>query len=510
MMSEVVRDRATCLPPFGRLGAALTLAALAVVTPTGQAAADAGSAVSFAETAALRDAVTIDGVVRHLTALQAIADAHGGTRTAGTSGDAASVDYVAQRLRAAGYTVWFETFTLPLFEELRPPRLTVLGGAGDDGVQGDVAVRTMTFSGAGTVEGPVWPVGSRARNADADADRGCRPADFRGMPQGAVALARRGGCWLDRKVSHAVDAGAAAILVYDRDDDDGTGTAASRGELDEPARIPAVTLTHSTGRRLAQAARRGEVRVRLSVEARIEHRPTRNLLAERPVGDPERMVLVGAHLDSVPEGPGINDNASGAGAILEIARQLAELGPKTRNRLRFAFWAAEENGLLGSHEYAASLSPDELERIAAALNFDSLASPNYARFVYDGDGSISDEAGPPGSARIERILRDYFADAGLTVAEIDLEDGSDHLSFVEYGLPVGGLAAGDGELKSQEEAALFGGTAEAPYDPCYHDACDTLASINRTALDELSDAAAHAVLALGAEPWPRRAPLERD
>ena len=211
------------------------------------------------------------------------------------------------------------------------------------------------------------------------------------------------------------------------------------------------------------------------------------------------MVLVGAHLDSVWDGPGINDNASGVAAVLEIALQIARLGIKTPNRLRFAFWSAEEDGLLGSAHHVASLSAGERERIGAVLNFDMLGSPNYARFVYDGDGSASEEAGPPGSEHIEQLFRAYFEALGLPVAEIDLEDSSDHLSFAEYGMPVGGLVAGDGELKSREEAEQFNGSADEPYDPCFHEVCDRLAGINRQALDELSDAATHIVLALGSE-----------
>lgn len=469
----------------------LALAALNLmaVSPA-NAASDTETPAAVASSAALRAAVTPDGVIGHLAALQAIADAHGGTRTAGSPGHEASVDYVAEQLREAGYAVRFETFTFPRFEELQPPRLTVSAGSGEEAIAG-LEPRTLIFSGAGTVEAPIWPAGRRKWNAVA---QGCEASDFKGMPQGAIALVRRGECWLGTKVENAAEAGAAAVIIYNRD-----GKGAFGGELSEPASIPAVTLGHAAGRKLAEAARRGQVTARLSVEARTHQQPTRNLIAETGTVDPERVVLVGAHLDSVPDGPGINDNASGAAAILEIARQIARLGIEPANRLRFAFWSAEENGLLGSHHHAESLSPRERERIAAVLNFDMLGSPNYARLVYDGDGSISDEAGPDGSARIERIFRDYFAAVGLAVGEIDFEDPSDHLSFAEYGIPAGGLVAGDGEHKSSKEARLFGGEADAPYDPCFHEACDRLDNINSKAIGELSDAAAHAVVVLGSD-----------
>lgn len=471
-----------------RLPPLLAALALGSATPAAIAQPAGGGAAAVEGTAALRAAVTADGVLGHLAALQAIADAHGGDRAAGSAGYDASVDYVAGRLREAGYTVRFETFDLPLFEELRPPTLAVLAGLGPDDVEA-LQPRTLEFSGAGTVEGPVWPAGGR--KADADAIRGCRASDFEGMPPGAIALVRRGRCPLDTAVANAAAAGAGGVVAYSRSDDD---------HLHEPSAIPAVSLDHAAGTRLAEAARRSGVTVRLDVATRTRLHPTRNVIAETGQGDPERVILVGAHLDSVPGSPGINDNASGVGAVLEIALQIARLGIEPANRLRFAFWGAEEIDLNGSSHHASSLAPGELERLQAVLNFDMLASPNYARFVYDGDGSGSEEAAPAGSARIEQMFRAYFAAVGLPVAEIALEDGSDHLSFVEHGVPVGGLVAGDGEPKRPEEARLFGGTAGAPYDPCYHAACDTLATVNRTALDELSDAIAHVVLALGSDP----------
>ena len=233
------------------------------------------------------------------------------------------------------------------------------------------------------------------------------------------------------------------------------------------------------------------------METRAFSYDSRNVIAETAGGDPGAVVLIGAHLDSVPEGPGINDNGTGVAAILEVARQLSRLDVQTANKLRFAFWTDEENEMLGSHQHAASLSPTELKRIMAVLNFDTLGSSNYGRFVYDGDGSASDKAAPPGSELIERMFRTYFAAVGLAIAEKPLEDASDHLSFVEYGVPVGGLLAGDGETKSAKEAGMFGGSAGAPYDPCYHEACDTLNAVNRAGLDELADAAAHGIIMLG-------------
>ena len=436
----------------------------------------------LAASAALRAAVTPDNIVRHLAALQAIADENGGNRAAGTAGHEASVDYVAGQLRQAGYQVRFEAVEIPIVQETQPPRLTV---STEFGLHlRDFQLRTLPYSAAGSLEAPLQPAGD-----------GCEKADFARLSSGSVALVQSGSCSAWRKVRNAAAAGADAVIVYDRRSDRMPPIITQR--VGEMTAIPGVRLDHATGSMLAEALRRGPVTVQLKVETRAFSYDSRNVIAETAGGDPGAVVLIGAHLDSVPEGPGINDNGTGVAAILEVARQLSRLDVHTANKLRFAFWTDEENEMLGSHQHAASLSPTELKRIMAVLNFDTLGSSNYGRFVYDGDGSASDKAAPPGSELIERMFRTYFAAVGLAIAEKPLEDASDHLSFVEYGVPVGGLLAGDGEAKSAREAGMFGGSAGAPYDPCYHEACDTLNAVNRAGLDELADAAAHGIIMLG-------------
>jgi Zn-dependent M28 family amino/carboxypeptidase len=136
------------------------------------------------------------------------------------------------------------------------------------------------------------------------------------------------------------------------------------------------------------------------------NRTTQNIIADSPKGKKGQTIVVGAHLDSVTAGPGINDNGSGSATILEIAEQLAKLGytKKLQRQVRFAFWGAEELGLLGSQYYVDSLTDRQRAKIYANLNFDMLGSPNYVRFVYDGNGSDTPDAGPPGSEAIEKIF----------------------------------------------------------------------------------------------------------
>jgi Zn-dependent M28 family amino/carboxypeptidase len=239
--------------------------------------------------------------------------------------------------------------------------------------------------------------------------------------------------------------------------------------------------------------------MRVKTDMIAEQRTTVNVIAESPGGDPNNVVVVGAHLDSVARGPGINDNGSGSAAILEVAEQFAHHGRDARNKLRFVWWGAEELGLIGSTYYVNQLSSDELARIRLNLNFDMIGSPNFVRFVYDGDNSAfpvgpGAAAGPHGSGEIEDLFAAYFEGQGLPSAETPFSGRSDYGPFIARGIPAGGLFTGAEGVKTAEQAAVFGGTAGIAYDPCYHLACDTYDNNNNAGLDQMSDAAAHAIL----------------
>jgi Zn-dependent M28 family amino/carboxypeptidase len=222
---------------------------------------------------------------------------------------------------------------------------------------------------------------------------------------------------------------------------------------------------------------------------------TANVYADTAGGRDDRLVVVGAHLDSVHEGPGIQDNGSGSAAILEIAEQFATLGIEPRNKVRFAWWGGEEDGLIGSTYYVSQLDARGVRSTSVNLNFDMIGSPNFVRFVYDGDGSATGAVGPNGSANVEQVFNDYFAAMGLPVEPTAFDGRSDYGPFIAVGIPAGGLFTGAEGIKTPEEVAIYGGTAGEQYDPCYHLACDTFDNISLQALDEMSDAAAHATLA---------------
>jgi hypothetical protein len=259
--------------------------------------------------------------------------------------------------------------------------------------------------------------------------------------------------------------------------------------------VPVISASFAIGESLYTTSLGTDVKVHVVVDTISDLLETQNVIAELS-GRQDQVVLAGAHLDSVFSGPGINDNGSGSAALLEIATQMAGLNIKPRNTVRFAWWGAEEAGLVGSDIYVNSLAVDEVKNIAAYLEFEMLGSPNFVRFVFDGDGSDSPSPGPEGSANIEQVLNDYFADQGLPVESTPLDLRHSFNSFILNGIPAGGLFTGDFGIKTAEQVSIFGGTAGDQYDPCYHLACDTFDNVNLQALDEMSDAAAHVILTL--------------
>ncbi len=215
----------------------------------------------------------------------------------------------------------------------------------------------------------------------------------------------------------------------------------------------------------------------------------RNVVAQTRSGNAQQVVMAGAHLDSVPEGPGINDNASGVAALLEAAVRMGG-SPSVPNAVRFAFWGAEEVDLEGSAAYVESLSRGDRGAIALYLNLDMVASPNAGYFVQGGYGEDESETGPAGSDSVGRVLVEELAATGVTAELTPFDGGSDFDAFVEAGIPTGGVYTGDEGVKTSEQADRWGGQAGAVFDPCYHAACDRAEGIHRGALDDFSDAIA--------------------
>ena len=432
------------------------------------------SARSATPPGALARAITPRRLRAHLSALEAIARRNGGTRAAGTPGYTKSVQYVAQQLRKAGYRPRLNMFVFPYFRETQATLFTRTVPSTRTYQRGPDFV-TMRYSGGGNVTGRVVPVDLSSGSS------GCEDSDFAGLASGSVALMRRGGCPFSQKARLAEQHGAAAALTAN----DGLPgrTAPISATLIGSSSIPVMVVSSEVASELASLAQAGPVQVHIAMTVATTNAQAANVIADLP-GRRKGVVLLGAHLDSVANGPGINDNGSGSVTVLEIARQARRLHIRPKHGLRFAFWGAEELGLVGSRSYVGSLPTSQRRRILDVINLDMLGSPNFGRIVYAGDGQ------PRGSLRIEQAFRTYFAGRRLPVEAESLGGGSDHASFAAAGIPVGGLFTGADELKSAELAQRFGGVAGRSFDSCYHKSCDTVANIDFGILEQLADAAA--------------------
>ncbi|MDI3312870.1 MAG: M28 family metallopeptidase [Mycobacterium sp.] len=443
---------------------------------TSRPVTEQAAATEFAT--ALRNRVSTDAMMAHLAKLQDIANANNGTRAVGTPGYDATVDYVVKTLRSSGFDVQTPEFQARVFHAEKGS-VTVAGKTLDAH-----ALEFSPATPAAGVSGPLVP-------APVEDSPGCTASDYDGLPvSGAVVLVDRGTCPFLQKEEAAVQRGAVALIVADNVDEKEMG--GTLGENSD-AKIPVVSITRADGAQLR--AHPGPTTVKLNASTRTFQ--ARNVIAQTKTGSTSNVVMAGAHLDSVPEGPGINDDGSGVAAVLETAVQLGS-SPRVRNAVRFGFWGAEELGLVGSRKYVQSLDVEALKDIALYLNFDMLASPNPGYFTYDGDLSMPpDQRGEPvvpeGSAGIERTLVGYLKSAGKVAQDTAFDGRSDYDGFTVAGIPSGGLFSGAEAKKSAEQAKLWGGTADEPFDPNYHKKTDTLDHIDRTPLGILGGGVAYAV-----------------
>lgn len=429
-MAVALATLTACAPGVDTAGAASE-------ADTTQMKADAGLA------AAAASPTMVDEIFTHLGQLQAAAEVNGGNRATGTPGYGASLDYVESVLRDAGY----DTHRVRLAAAHDDPDTATVTVVGRDAPVISSVVAMVGTPEADEITGPL--VTTHSAN-------GCSRADYADAA-GAVVLVQRGGCAFADKAQFAAQAQALAVLVQNNPGEgELRGDLIGRGDV-----VPTVGLSFEDGALLRSAAKSEEVVLRLTVEPGHSLVDVTDLVADWPESDGRDVVVLGAHLDSVAEGPGINDNASGVGAVLEVAIRLAEEG--SASGLRVAFWDAGELGQLGSSAYLDSLSAGERERISAYLNLDMVASPNGQLGLY-GEG-----------APLALIANELAGSAGLV---IDPGSFSDHTPFSEAGIPVGGLHTGVAVPLGMTDEVFKDSTAPAP-DPCNHLACDTLETVDQ-------------------------------
>jgi Zn-dependent M28 family amino/carboxypeptidase len=448
----------------------------------------------FDRSAELRRAVTTEGVWDHLEQFQRIADRNENTRASGTKGYNTSARYVKNKLRNAGYRVRVQTFDFVAFEEVTPAELEQTEPEAVT-YERTTDFEIMSYSGSGEVTAEVTAV-DFVLGPDNESTSGCEADDFDAFPAGNIALIQRGFCTFSEKAFFAQEAGAVGVIVFNQGNTpDRTEVLAGTLGPDPDITIPALGTSYEQGVEWIETIEADGLTLRMFTETLKTPGTTRNVFGTTPGGNPDNIVMAGGHLDSVPEGPGINDNGTGTAALLEIALEMADLNIEPKNKVRFAFWGAEEAGLLGSQYFIDNLTDEAGAKIALYLNFDMIGSPNFARFIYDGNGSAFPEVGggPPGSGAIERVFQNYFESKGLATSQTAFDGRSDYQGFINVGIPAGGLFTGAEGHKTEAQAQLYGGTPGEAYDPCYHQACDDIDNVSKRALGQMSDAIAHAV-----------------
>ncbi|CAO2648478.1 Nn.00g077450.m01.CDS01 [Neocucurbitaria sp. VM-36] len=451
-----------------------TLAAAASATPM-LARRQYGSNKTLVTSEALQEDITRENLVAGAQQLEDFAYAYPDrTRIIGSQGHNDTIYWLKDELEALDYydvslqnffTVAMVTGQINSF---------IVNGANASG-------QLLEYSASGNVTAPLVVV----------ANLGCNATDYPAAVSGNIALISRGSCEFGLKSVLAGNAGAAAAIIYNNAPGEFNGTlgAPPRPEGDY---VASISVSQEVGTGYVEAITGGaNITATIDVFTEISNVSTYNVLATTKSGDQNNKLAVGAHTDSVIAGPGINDDGSGTVGILEVAKALSKY--EINNAVTFGFWAAEEEGLLGSTYYVENLPANESAQIRGYLNFDMIASPNYIHAIYDGDGSAFNISGPAGSAELEAFLENFFTSAGQNFTATAFDGRSDYGPFLDAGIPSGGTFTGAEELKTEEEAVAFGGEAGIALDPCYHAACDNVDNLDLDAFELHSKAIAAAV-----------------
>lgn len=336
---------------------------------------------------------------------------------------------------------------------------------------------------------------------------GCTASDYDGMPANAIAVVLSGSdpCAIVDKALVAESVGAIAVIqrnaassttlsnvrvrIVDwHSDEEGT---------DPLVKIPVFSVSYSVGMSLVNESPLPTLS--FTADLKLEVNTTFNVICETGSSETSsNVIMVGSHLDSVPEGPGMNDNGSGSMTVLEMAKQFLRLNfaSKAVNPVRFAWWGAEEIGLLGARHYVREAQKSgTIGNVAMYFNYDMLGSPNFIPQVHDARAVLSNipEEVQHRSEKLQHALEEWFSTNSLPNSYSAMTGGSDYLPFLEAGVAAGGLATGASAKKTDDDRDTFGGLAEAAYDPCYHLYCDTPANVSPEALRQCSRAAAYAL-----------------
>lgn len=420
----------------------------------------------------------------------ALAAENGMNRAAGSAGYDASVSHVTAELAKTDFTVTEQDVVFRHFAETGNPVLERTAPTARTYAPNDDFI-TFTYSGSGNVTAeiaflnPMIPPGVNAN----DSDDGCNQAGFANV-SGKIAVIQRGTCEFREKALNAQKSGAAAVLIFNEGQAGRAMPIGGNLGEDSAVTIPVAGIGYEVAQGLYELSQAGAVTVRIEIQTTDESRTAKNIIAETPYGNADQVIMLGARLDSSPNSPGINDNATGAAALLEIAAQISEIGFDHLNAIRFAWWMGRD-GLAGAIHYTENLSEAEAAKIGMYLSADPIGSPNYVIGVYDTDVSETGNdpvsiTGDPNdfpvySDEIEAAFVAYFQAHGVIPVPMPVSGDTDYYPFIFIDVPFGGLFTGTDGIKTTAQAAVFGGNAGEPYDICNGLDCDDMSNVDSDA-----------------------------
>ncbi|KAH7039756.1 aminopeptidase-like protein Y [Microdochium trichocladiopsis] len=438
----------------------------------------------------LQDSISIDALVKRAEKLFDIAklsehEYNHPTRVIGSAGHVGTLKYIEQQIAELGdyYHFWNQSFPA-ISGRVNEHRLVIGNDVSKSGVPMQLTPPTKDKE---PVHGDLVLVDNE----------GCDESDYPKELKGNIAFILRGTCAYGTKSELAGKAGAKAAIVYNYDHDVIHGTLGSP----TPNQIATFSLSGDEAAPIIKDIKAGKTVDAIAyIDADVITTITTNLLAQTVEGDPDNCVMLGGHSDSVTAGPGINDDGSGSLSILEVATQLTKFS--VNNCVRFAWWAGEEEGLLGSDYYVSVLPEDENKKIRLFMDYDMMGSPNFAYQIYN----ATNAANPVGSEELRDLYIDWYEVQGLNYTFIPFDGRSDYDGFIRNGIPGGGIATGAEGIKTEAEVTQFGGKAGDWYDPCYHQLCDDVGNVNATAWEVNTKLIAHSVAtyALSFDGFPKR------
>ncbi|MGE7765890.1 DUF4910 domain-containing protein [Peribacillus sp. NPDC096540] len=360
-----------------------------------------------------------------------------GPRVAGTQSEQTTVDYITDKFREYGLNE-VEVQPFQFIKDYKHPSSVSFKVNGRNYETAAFRFSNNTPSGGVSAEFVYAGLGTTAEVAHASVE-------------GKIALIKRGTIPFTEKMDNAKKAGAIGVVFINTDN--------STPLFSLPANesnLPVLFMKKSDGDELISSLQGNNLTANMSVEgAEFVKATSHNVIAtKKPMKnkDTNQIIIVGAHHDSVSVSSGASDNASGTSIVLELARVLENAPSDTE--IRFITFGAEENGLLGSKDYAQSLTKDEINRTVAMFNMDMVGSKNageFAMFTYDGKPNTVTTLGNSAGTRL------YDAIPYNQIGR------SDHQPFTEVGIP----------------AAVF---TYAPLEPEYHTAKDTIELISKEKL----------------------------